>query len=244
MKKEGQWYGLPLILSILTACFWTENLQNSFNTVRQYNGLDRLIIRLEGVLCRSKPVKTQPSRPNPADSVTESGMSGPVRAVSAGLMRVNHAGEVSAQALYQGQGIVARNPAVSAIMQRSAAEEIDHLRWCAQRLDELGSHTSYLNPVWYLGSLSLGIIAGVAGDRWSLGFVAETENQVVRHLDSHLVALPGDDHKSRAILQQMRTDESHHASVAVASGAAELPVPIRGLMRLCSKIMTRTAYWV
>ena len=160
------------------------------------------------------------------------------------MMRVNHAGEVSAQALYQGQGMTARSQGVRESMKNAAAEEVDHLVWCQQRLAELGSHTSYLNPFWYLGSLSFGIMAGLAGDRWSLGFIAETEHQVVRHIDEHLAALPVQDMKSRAILQQMRMDESRHATVAIESGAAELPRPVKQLMRFCSKVMTRTACWI
>lgn len=219
-------------------------MQNTLKLPRHYNRLDRLIIGLDSRLDRLKPGKKRGYRPNPANLAAEMDQSTADRAVSASLMRVNHAGEVSAQALYHGQGITARNPAIAAMMKRSAEEEIDHLDWCTQRLDELGSHTSYLNPIWYLGSLTLGVVAGLAGDRWSLGFIAETENQVVRHLDTHLRVLPASDLKSRAILQQMRIDERHHATVAAESGAAELPVAIRKLMRLCSGIMTKTAYWI
>jgi ubiquinone biosynthesis monooxygenase Coq7 len=164
--------------------------------------------------------------------------------VSAALMRVNHAGEVAAQALYQGQGMTARDPAVRDAMQQAAREEIDHLVWCRQRVEQLGSRTSYLNPVWYLGSFSLGALAGALGDKWSLGFLAETEHQVVRHLDTHLERLPEIDMKSAAILRQMRQDELRHATTAVESGAAELPGPVKRMMRLCSRVMTGTAYLV
>jgi ubiquinone biosynthesis monooxygenase Coq7 len=159
-------------------------------------------------------------------------------------MRVNHAGEVSAQALYQGQGLTARDPAVREAMAEAADEEVDHLAWCEERLDELRSHTSYLNPFWYLGSFSIGACAGLCGDRWSLGFVAETERQVVRHLESHLQQLPAADERSRRILAQMQEDEARHATTALEAGGAELPRPIRSLMQLCSRVMTTTAYYL
>jgi 3-demethoxyubiquinol 3-hydroxylase len=212
--------------------------------MRQYSALDRIIIGFDALLKSERPAKGQVSRPNPADSVAATPLMTPDKTLSARLMRVNHAGEVSAQALYQGQGLTARDQQVRHTMQTSAAEEIDHLYWCSQRLHELESYTSYLNPVWYAGSLSLGVMAGLMGDRWSLGFIAETEHQVVNHLDSHLAALPENDDKSRAILLQMRLDEAHHASLAVASGATALPLPVRQLMRICSKLMTKTAYWI
>lgn len=213
-------------------------------SMRQYSVLDSMVIRFDGFLHAAKPGEFAVTRPNPAESVTEGPLTADIKLVAAGLMRVNHAGEVSAQALYQGQGITARTPKVRRSMKTAADEEVDHLVWCQQRLQELGSHTSYLNPFWYLGSLSFGIMAGLMGDRWSLGFIAETERQVVRHLDNHLTALPDLDHKSRAILQQMRMDENHHATVAVESGAAELPGLVRKMMRFSSKIMTKTAYWI
>ncbi len=213
-------------------------------SMRQYSVLDSMVIRFDDLLHAAKAGKIAATRPNPAESVTCGPLTSGMTAVSAGLMRVNHAGEVSAQALYQGQGIAARTSQVRQSMKTAADEEVDHLVWCRQRLQELGSHTSYLNPFWYLGSLSLGIIAGLAGDRWSLGFIAETEQQVVRHIDTHLAALPALDHKSRAILEQMRIDESRHATVAVESGATELPPPVKKMMRLCSQLMTKTAYWI
>lgn len=157
---------------------------------------------------------------------------------SASLMRVNHVGEVCAQALYQGQALTSRSPEVKAKMQHAAAEEIDHLNWCYQRIEQLDGHTSYLNPVWYLGSLALGIGAGLAGDRWSLGFLAETERQVVAHLETHLERLPENDVISRAVVSQMAKDEAQHADMAEASGAAELPKPIKELMRATARIMT------
>jgi ubiquinone biosynthesis monooxygenase Coq7 len=157
-------------------------------------------------------------------------------------MRINHSGEVAAQGLYQGQALTAKLPEVREKMERAAAEENDHLDWCEQRIHELGTHTSYLNPLWYFGSVAIGATAGFAGDKWSLGFVAETEHQVVRHLDSHLAQISPSDHKSRAILKQMKEDEGHHATVALNAGGADLPAPIKTFMSLTSKIMTKSVY--
>ena len=162
----------------------------------------------------------------------------------AGLMRVNHAGEVAAQGLYQGQAATARLDSVRAAMESAAEEENDHLAWCEQRLTELGSRPSILNPIWYAGAFTIGATAGLIGDRWSLGFVAETERQVVRHLEEHLDRLPMDDERSRAILEQMKIDEEHHGSTAEEAGGAKLPTPIRHLMGVVSKVMTRGAYWL
>jgi ubiquinone biosynthesis monooxygenase Coq7 len=159
-------------------------------------------------------------------------------------MRVNHAGEISAQALYQAQALTARSAATRTSMKQAAEEENDHLAWCAQRLEELGGHISHLSSIWYLGSFAIGTLAGLAGDKWSLGFLAETEEQVVRHLEAHLENLPSEDHKSRKIVSQMRADESEHATMAVEIGAVALPKPIKKMMALFSKVMTKTAYWV
>jgi Ubiquinone biosynthesis protein COQ7 len=159
-------------------------------------------------------------------------------------MRVNHAGEICAQALYHGQAAVARNRDIQDSMERSAEEEYDHLAWCEKRLAELGERTSLLNPAWYGGSFSIGVLAGLAGDKWNLGFVAETERQVVKHLENHLRRLPARDDRSRAILIQMKEDEGHHGTIALEAGAAALPPPIQGLMKLASQIMTHTAYWL
>jgi ubiquinone biosynthesis monooxygenase Coq7 len=159
-------------------------------------------------------------------------------------MRVNHAGEVAAQALYHGQALVARDPAVREFLLESAREEGDHLVWCATRLRDLGSRASLLDPVWYAGSVTIGAMAGLAGDRISLGFLAETERQVEGHLDSHLARLPVDDHASRAILEQMKQDEVAHRDHALERGGADLPAPLRGLMRAVAKLMTGSAYWV
>lgn len=157
---------------------------------------------------------------------------------SAALMRVNHVGEICAQALYQGQALTSRSAQVREKMQEAADEEIDHLNWCQSRIEALGGHTSYLNPLWYLGSFSLGVSAGLAGDKWSLGFLAETERQVVKHLESHLHRLPEQDTLSRAIVEQMAIDEAKHATMAEESGAAELPEAIKQFMRITAKIMT------
>jgi ubiquinone biosynthesis monooxygenase Coq7 len=157
-------------------------------------------------------------------------------------MRINHVGEVCAQALYQGQATTARLDTVRDKMERAAQEENDHLAWCEQRLEELDSHKSYMNPLWYAGSFAIGAAAGMAGDKWSLGFVVETERQVVRHLEKHLGRLPAQDEKSRAILEQMKVDEAHHATTALQAGGAELPAPIKTAMRISSKLMTTLAY--
>ena len=161
---------------------------------------------------------------------------------AAGLMRVNHVGEVCAQALYQSQKLVARNPEIAQMLDHSAQEEMDHLAWCETRLQELGSHTSYLNPIWYAGSFAIGLVAGLAGDRWSLGFVAETEKQVENHLESHLKKLPEEDHRSRAIVDQMRIDEIEHGQAAISAGGSPLPEPVKKIMQFMSTIMTSTAY--
>ena len=166
------------------------------------------------------------------------------RVRSAALMRVNHAGEVAAQALYAGHAVAARDAQVRDAMLQAASEEGEHLDWCEARVRELDSHVSYLTPLWYFGSFAIGAAAGAAGDKWSLGFVMETERQVVEHLDRHLELLPEQDRRSRSILQQMRRDEMQHASIARDAGGAELPLPLRALMRCCAKVMTGTAYWV
>jgi len=212
-------------------------------TSRHYSLLDRCLIELQKSIATvfGDPVAT---RTIPAADVKETVLSSEQRKHSAGLMRVNHTGEVSAQALYQAQSLTARSTTTRECMQKSAEEENDHLAWCKQRLQELGSHASYLNPVWYAGSFMIGLIAGLASDALSLGFVAETERQVVNHLQHHLKILPAEDTKSRAIVKQMQEDESHHGTVAVTAGAAELPDIIKTVMKLLSKIMTRTAYWV
>lgn len=166
------------------------------------------------------------------------------RRLSAALMRVNHTGEICAQALYSGQALVARDPRVRAVLQTAGNEERDHLAWCRVRLEELHSRPSFLDPLWYAGSFAMGVASGLAGDRWSLGFLAETESQVERHLEGHLQRLPPEDESSRAVLEQMREDENRHGAAGRAMGAAELPLPVRLAMQAASRVMTRTAYWV
>jgi len=161
---------------------------------------------------------------------------------AAALMRINHCGEVCAQALYNGQALTAKNPQIKQALAQASKEETEHLAWCEKRIHELGSHTSLLNPLWYAGSFTLGALAGAIGDKWNLGFLAETERQVGAHLDKHLKELPSQDEKSRAILAQMKIDEAHHADTAVHLGAAELPQPIKSAMQQMSKVMTATTY--
>jgi ubiquinone biosynthesis monooxygenase Coq7 len=183
------------------------------------------------------------ARPCP-DAVIDNEMNAAEKQHAAALMRVNHSGEICAQALYQGQALTARDTRARAALEQAAAEETDHLAWTAQRVGELGGRTSLLNPVWYVGSLALGAIAGVLGDRWSMGFLAETERQVEGHLEGHLGRLPPHDLKSRAILDQMKTDEARHAETAIRHGAAELPDVVKSAMRMGSRVMTGTSYWI
>jgi ubiquinone biosynthesis monooxygenase Coq7 len=205
--------------------------------------LDQLIAGFDLALRTVTGVHRE-ARSSPAESIPEAELDAAQRAHAAALMRINHVGEVCAQALYQGQALTASLPEVRGKMEQAAQEENDHLAWTAERLRELNSHTSVLNPFWYAGSFAIGALAGVAGDKWSLGFVAETEKQVVAHLDSHLTRLSPNDAKSRAILEQMKIDEGRHATVAIEHGAAALPEPVRQLMRLMSKVMTKTVYWI
>jgi len=210
---------------------------------RHFNLSDQIALGIDQALRTvfGKPQVTE--RSNPSDNVAEAKeLSETEQKHIAGLMRINHVGEVCAQALYQGQAMTAKLDTVRESMQRAADEENDHLAWCEQRLDELHSHKSLLNPLWYAGSFGLGALAGLAGDKWSLGFVAETEHQVVAHLDEHLAQLPEQDQRSRAILEQMKQDEGHHATVALEAGGAKLPEPIKQVMKFTSKIMTNTAY--
>jgi len=208
---------------------------------RRYSPLDRLLQEMDHVL--NNIFCEQPSsRPYPAEGAGDDAqLSASEKKLAAGLMRVNHAGEVSAQALYQGQSLTARDPSISARLRQASIEESDHLNWCRRRLDELGDRPSRLDPFWYLGSLAIGMAAGVAGDRWNLGFLEETEYQVVRHLDNHLKRLPAQDKRSRAIVEQMKEDELGHAQLAERLGAAKLPTPVKTLMKLTSKVMTTVA---
>jgi 3-demethoxyubiquinol 3-hydroxylase len=213
-------------------------------SLRQYSAVDQIVMGFDDLIKGLKSPSPQKFRPNPADFLGSESLTQDIRRHSASLMRVNHAGEVSAQALYYGQGITASDHKVKIIMRDAAREEVDHLVWCQQRLDELGSHSSCLNPVWYAGSFTLGALAGYMGDAWSLGFVAETEFQVMRHLDDHLERLSEEDLKSHAILRQMKIDEGKHATLAIESGARKLPEMVKKLMSLCSKVMTKIAYWI
>lgn len=211
-------------------------------SLRSYTPLDRLIISFDNALRLGTGQSSAAQRKNPATSIPEVVMDGDRQRHAAGLMRINHAGEVCAQALYAGQAATARHPDVAAAMQQAANEEIDHLSWCKERLDELESQPSLLDPLWYAGSFALGAAAGLAGDGWSLGFLKETENQVEAHLEGHLDRLPPEDARSRAILEQMKTDEAKHAKMAEDSGAFELPKPVRELMKLTAGVMKAVAY--
>jgi ubiquinone biosynthesis monooxygenase Coq7 len=184
------------------------------------------------------------SRPYPGTAAPPATLTEAQRRESAALMRVNHAGEVAAQALYHGQALAARAPATRELLLKAAHEEADHLGWCEQRLRELGATPSVLNPLWYIGSFAIGAVAATFGDGASLGFVAETERQVEGHLDEHLRRLPAADSTSRAVVDAMRIDEIAHAGSARAAGAVELPGLITGLMRGTAMVMTRTAYWI
>ena len=209
---------------------------------RDFSPTDQLLMNVDQALRTlfGRPQVTE--RPNPATPLPEAELGKSERDHIGRLMRINHTGEVCAQALYQGQALTARDPAVRKSMERSAAEENDHLDWCEQRVEELGGHLSLLNPFWYAGSFALGAVAGVAGDKWSLGFVAETEKQVEGHLDEHLGQVPQQDRRTRAILEQMKTDEIEHGQKALDHGGAKLPGPIRGLMKATAKIMTTSVY--
>lgn len=209
---------------------------------RQLTPLDRLLVGANNALRTIAAPAGCPARKSPAAGVAETDLSVKQKSHAAGLMRVNHAGEVAAQALYQGHAMVARNPQIEQQMQRAANEEFDHLAWCEQRLAELNSRPSLLSPVWYGGAFAIGAASGILGDRWSLGFIAETEKQVCAHLDSHLEQLPDEDDRSRAIVRQMRNEEEEHGQNAIEAGAADLPAPLQRLMRLTAKVMTKTAY--
>lgn len=212
--------------------------------MRRFSPLDRLLIQADQAVRTvwGRPVTT--GRPDPAAGCNERKLSEHERRVAGRLMRVNHVGEICAQALYQGQSLTARNEKTQHALERAAAEENDHLAWCEQRLQELGSRKSFLNPLWYAGSFSIGALAGFAGDRWNLGFLAETERQVVAHLDRHLDRLPEQDTRTRAILEQMKIDEGRHATSALRAGGALLPGPVSRAMRFASRLMTGTAYWL
>jgi ubiquinone biosynthesis monooxygenase Coq7 len=205
--------------------------------------LDPLIIGFDKAL-RTVLGTVRSSRAIPGAGLEEAPLSAQERSHAGALMRVNHVGEVCAQALYQGQALTCRDPAIRAALAQAAEEETEHLAWTDQRLDELASRRSLLNPFWYLGAWSLGVFAGRLGDQWNLGLVAETERQVEAHLDHHLTELPLADVKSRAVVEQMKIDEVRHGQTAVALGAAALPKVAKQAMRIAAGVMTRTAYYV
>lgn len=204
---------------------------------------DRALAAVESGL-RTVFTKTRATRPSPAAGLQTETLSAIDAADAGALMRVNHVGEICAQALYQSQALFSRTEVLQQHFKQSAQEELDHLAWTAERVAQLGTHTSHLAPVWWLGAFAWGSLAGAAGDRWSLGFVVETERQVEAHLASHLDRLPAGDTASRVIVDQMKREEAEHAEAALAAGAAPLPAPVTGLMRLAAKVMTTVAHRV
>lgn len=211
---------------------------------RRLSPVDRALLQVDQLLHTLIPGAAHPRRPSPALPVSDGELDPQQRRHSAGLMRINHTGEVCAQALYQGQALTARLQEVRGAMAQAADEEIDHLAWCEQRLRELDSRPSLLNPLFYGASFALGAAAGAVGDKWSLGFVAATEEQVCRHIDDHLRQLPAADGRSRAVLEQMHKDETAHGSAALAAGGARLPGWLKRGMAAVSKVMTATTYRV
>lgn len=205
--------------------------------------IDKLIIGFDSAL-RTLFTPAHTARSVPGSDLPEPDLTVPEKDLSAALMRINHVGEVCAQALYQGQSLTARNEAVQQTLMKAAREETEHLAWTERRIEELGGRKSFLNPLWYGGSFTIGMLAGVMGDKWNLGFLAETEKQVGEHLSGHLQRLPQHDIKSRAIVAQMQIDEASHATMALSNGGAELPLPVKFAMKLSSSVMTQTAYWV
>lgn len=202
---------------------------------------DRIIIEFDRAL-RTVFASARSQRPVPGAGFPEAEMNEQEKAHVCGLMRVNHVGEICAQALYQGQALTSRDPSVRAALCEAADEETEHLAWTEQRIAELGGRKSILNPLWYAGALSMGLLAGRIGDKWNLGFLAETERQVEAHLDGHLARLPEQDLRSREIVDQMRIDEIRHADMALQLGALELPAPVKAAMKVAARLMTETAY--
>ena len=227
-KLRTSWEELAVILP---------HMQN-----RELTPLDRLIAGIDDALRTVAAPAGHSPRPSPAADIAEADLDTRQRAHAAGLMRVNHAGEIAAQGLYQGHAAVARDSSVEAQMQEAADEEYDHLAWCEQRLAELGESPSRLSALWYAGAFTIGAASGALGDKWSLGFIAETERQVCDHLDGHLQGLPDADARSRAIVSRMRDEEAVHGENAAEAGAAELPLAVKQLMRLTARVMTTTAY--
>ncbi len=213
--------------------------------MRTTSFIDKVISEVDTALRTiSPPLKRSAVRISPAEAIADSALTSLEKKHSAGLMRVNHAGEVCAQALYQGQALTAQLTHIRKQMTEAAIEETDHLAWCEQRLYELDSKPSQLNLIWYCGSILLGALAGLAGDKISLGFVAETEDQVSAHLKEHLKKLPHEDKKTQVILEQMQEDEEHHAHMAIEAGGIELPYPVKQLMSMVSKLMTKSSYYI
>lgn len=211
---------------------------------RNYSFLDRLCITANQALKTMFSSHHQEKRPNPSNEVLEPVLNSNELTLSQRLLRVDYAGEIAAQGLYHGHSLVARDPEIQEQMERAADEENDHLAWCATRINELGGRKSYLDPLWYAGAFTIGIAAGIFGDKYGLGFVAETERQVVRHLEDHLERISSNDDKTRVILEQMKIDEAQHARDAHTSGAIDLPFPIKFLMKCASKVMTKTAFYI
>lgn len=205
--------------------------------------LDKLIIEFDKGL-RTVLAEARSVRPFPDRDAAETPLSDDEKKHAAALMRINHTGEVCAQALYNGQALTARNPATVEALREASQEETEHLAWCEKRIHALGSHKSLFNPLWYAGSFAIGAVAGALGDKWNLGFLAETEKQVGKHIADHLQRLPQQDAKSRAVLQQMAIDEAKHADTAITHGGAELSAPVKLAMKLSSKVMTKTTYWI
>jgi ubiquinone biosynthesis monooxygenase Coq7 len=214
------------------------------NPLRHYTFFDRLCLGIDqAVRALTDNVKTTAAT-YPAQNIEETQLTDQQRKHSAALMRINHAGEICAQALYHGQGMVSKSRELQDKLEQAAIEEGDHLAWTRRRLDELGSHVSYLNPLWYAGSFCIGLVAGMVGDKWSLGFVVETERQVIKHLSGHLQTLPEQDQRSYTILQRMESDEAKHRDEAIHLGARELPEMIKKSMALTAKVMVKSSYWV
>ncbi len=205
--------------------------------------IDRVIIGFDSAL-RTLLTPAPTIRSVPGSELPEADLSEMEKKEASALMRINHVGEVCAQALYQGQALTARNEEVQEVLMQAAREETEHLAWTERRIAELDGRKSLLNPLWYGGSFTIGAVAGMLGDKWNLGFLAETEHQVGEHLGGHLKRLPDQDAKSRAIVTQMQIDEASHATMAMSQGGVELPAPVKVAMKMGSKVMTRTAYWV
>ncbi len=206
--------------------------------------IDRCLLQVDQALRTCVPGSSQAQRRSPAEAVSEVDMTDSERRHAAGLMRINHTGEVCAQALYAGQAATAKLGETRAAMEHAAQEEVDHLAWCEQRLQQLDSRPSVLNPLWYGMSFGMGALAGIAGDKWSLGFVAETEKQVCEHLEDHLQKLPEDDQRSKRILEQMISDEREHGETAKQAGGADLPLPVQKAMSGLSQLMKKSTYHV